>query len=194
MNRRAFLQLGGLAALGLRTAASRALQPVAGAAMRGPAKKVIILGAGLSGLAAGLELVSAGHDVTLLEAQLRPGGRIFTLRAPFSDGLYAEAGAGRIPSTHDLTLQYVRRFKLDLDPFYPQSGKEVFLWRGKRQVLPHGQDPDLSQREVGFGGLSRLYLGALQDRIRAEPADAWPLPALSELWEISLGDYLRKRG
>jgi monoamine oxidase len=203
MNRRAFLQLGGLAALGLRTGASRALQPAAGAAMRGPAKKVIILGAGLSGLAAGLELVSAGHDVTLLEAQLRPGGRVFTLRAPFSDGLYAEAGAGRIPSTHDLTLQYVRRFKLDLDPFYPQSGKEVFLWRDKRQVLPHGQDPDLSQlevgftaeeRKVGFGGLSRLYLGALQDRLRAQPADAWPLPALSELGEISLADHLRKRG
>jgi monoamine oxidase len=197
MKRRAFLQLGGLAALGLRAGAARALQP---AALRGPPKKVIILGAGLSGLAAGLELARAGHDLTILEAQLRPGGRVFTLRSPFADGLYAEAGAGRIPSTHDLTLQYVRRFKLDLEPFYPPSGKEVFLWGGKRQVLPHGQDPDLSQLEVGFtaeerkagfGGLSRLYLGALQDRVRAQP---WPLPALSELGEITLADHLRKRG
>lgn len=202
MNRRAFLQIGGLAALGLRAGASRAL-PAPAAARGGPAKKVIVLGAGLSGLAAGLELVSAGHEVTLLEAQLRPGGRVLTLRTPFSDGLYAEAGAGRIPSTHDLTLQYVRRFKLDLEPFYPQSGKEVFLWRGKRQVLPRGQEPDLSQLEVGltpeerkagFGGLSKLYLGALQDRIRAQPTEAWPIPALSEWAEISLAGYLRKRG
>ena len=47
-------------------------------------KRVAILGAGISGLVAGQELVKAGHDVTILEAQLRPGGRVHTLRAPFS--------------------------------------------------------------------------------------------------------------
>src|SRR5689334_7361588 len=51
-------------------------------------QKVIILGAGLAGLSAAHELVSWGHDVTVLEAQTRPGGRVLTLRTPFSDGLY----------------------------------------------------------------------------------------------------------
>ena len=36
---------------------------------------------------AAYELIQAGHDVTILEAQLRPGGRVLTLREPFSDGL-----------------------------------------------------------------------------------------------------------
>jgi len=61
-------------------------------------------------LAAAEELIKAGHDVTVLEAQSRPGGRVYTLRKPFADGLYAEAGAGRIPNTHALTLKYVKRF------------------------------------------------------------------------------------
>ena len=32
-----------------------------------------------------------GHDVQLLEARMRPGGRVYTLRDSFADGLYAEA-------------------------------------------------------------------------------------------------------
>ena len=150
-----------------------------------------------------LELTGAGHDVTILEAQMRPGGRVYTLRAPFSDGLHAEAGAGRIPSTHQLTLDYVKRFKLELDPFFPQSGAEVFLWRGRRQVVSHGQDPDLpkldvnftaEERKVGFGGLERKYLGPLLDKVRSLPADEWPLRALSLMGEITLSDYFRQQG
>jgi len=72
---------------------------------RGPAKKVIVIGAGLAGLSAGFELTEAGHDVTILEAQTRPGGRAFSIRQPFSDNLYAEAGATRLrkPTTSRLS-------------------------------------------------------------------------------------------
>src|SRR5436305_10314339 len=83
------------------------------------AKKILILGAGMAGLAAGYELSQAGHDVTILEARLRAGGRVHTLREPFSDGLYAEAGAARIPDDHALTLKYVKLFDLPLEPMYP---------------------------------------------------------------------------
>ena len=40
------------------------------------------------------------------------GGRVRTLREPFSDGLHAEAGAGRIPNTHRITLAYIKQFGL----------------------------------------------------------------------------------
>ncbi len=74
-------------------------------------KKVIIIGAGLAGLSAAFELTRAGHDVIVFEAQSRPGGRVRTLRAPFADGLYAEAGATRIPDHHKFTLDYASLFK-----------------------------------------------------------------------------------
>ena len=56
-------------------------------------KDVVIIGAGMSGLVAGYELTRAGHDVIILEARDRVGGRVLTLREPFSDGHFAEAGA-----------------------------------------------------------------------------------------------------
>jgi monoamine oxidase len=105
-----------------------------------------------------------GHDVTILEARARPGGRVHTLRFPLSGGQYAEAGAGRIPATHKLTLDYVMRFKLALDPFLPRSGADVFFWRGMRQVVAGGGEPDLDrlrvkftprEREAGFGCLGK---------------------------------------
>jgi monoamine oxidase len=100
MDRRAFLQLSSMASLSLYAGNLSGLHMGQSALRKGPAKKVVILGAGISGLAAGLELVGARHDVKILEGQLRPGGRVYTLRSMFSDGLYAEAGAGRIPTGH----------------------------------------------------------------------------------------------
>src|SRR5437667_9680406 len=97
MDRRQFLQLSSMAALSLYTSPLRGLQTGGSPARQGPAKKVMIMGAGISGLAAGLELLQAGHDVTILEAQLLPGGRVYTLRAPFAGRLAAEDGRAPFP-------------------------------------------------------------------------------------------------
>jgi monoamine oxidase len=79
-------------------------------------KRIIIIGAGMAGLVAGYELANAGHDPVILEAQNRVGGRVYTIRR-FAPGLYAEAGAMRIPRVHDLTLGYCEQFGLELRPF-----------------------------------------------------------------------------
>ena len=101
-----------------------------------PPKNVVIVGAGMAGLVAGYELTRAGHDVTILEARDRVGGRVFTLRAPFSDGHYADAGAARIPPDHDMTLGYADHFGLKLDPFYPDSSYYVNLSGDERTLIP----------------------------------------------------------
>ena len=101
-----------------------------------PGKSIIIIGAGLSGLVAGFELKQAGHDVTILEARDRVGGRVLTLRDPFSDGLLAEAGAARIPYNHDLTLGYADYFGLELDSFYPQDGYYLNYFENNQSLIP----------------------------------------------------------
>jgi len=104
--------------------------------LSGPAKKVLVLGAGMAGLVAAYELTKLGHDVTVLEARTRPGGRVHTLREPFSDGLFAEEGAARIPDNHDLTLKYVKEFELRLEPFYPPRLNAMRFDRGRREEVP----------------------------------------------------------
>src|SRR5437879_6440956 len=88
-------------------------------------RRIIVMGAGLAGLVAAHELVKAGHQVVVLDAQLRPGGRVYTLRDPFRDSLYAEAGAARIPDAHDLTRGYAAEFGLQLVPFQPNQPPET---------------------------------------------------------------------
>ncbi|MBA2466068.1 MAG: FAD-dependent oxidoreductase [Sphingomonas sp.] len=95
----------------------------------GSGKRVIVLGAGIAGLVAAYELQRAGYHVTVLEARDRVGGRVWTVRgdeaihhynrpvqrAGYDDGLYFNAGAARIPSSHRLILDYARRFGVPME-------------------------------------------------------------------------------
>jgi len=92
-------------------------------------KRVVIVGGGVAGLVAAFELLRQGHDPVILEAQNRVGGRIYTLRN-FAPGLYAEAGAMRIPRVHDLTLEYCRLFGLELRPFVMGNPKSLVYLDG----------------------------------------------------------------
>jgi monoamine oxidase len=103
----------------------------------------------MAGLVAAYELSKLGHDVTILEARTRPGGRVHTLREPFSDGLYAEAGAARIPENHDLTLKYVKEFALTLEPFYPSRLNAIRFDRGSREEVPIGGFTDAMTQNYG---------------------------------------------
>ncbi len=81
----------------------------------------------MAGLSAGYELIQAGHDVQILEAQHRVGGRIYTLREPFAKGLYAEAGAMRITRAHKLTMAYLEKFNLQTQDFMMGESKYICL-------------------------------------------------------------------
>src|ERR1700761_3955938 len=106
---------------------------------RGPIKlegdpkgaSVLILGAGLAGMTAALELRKAGYQVRILEFNSRPGGRNWTLRGgdsftelggfkqrcEFEQGLYINPGPWRIPYHHRAVLDYCKRLGVTLEPF-----------------------------------------------------------------------------
>ena len=58
--------------------------------------KLLIVGAGLSGLVTAHQVREAGHEVLLLEARDRVGGRVFSIREGLRDGQYADVGAEMI--------------------------------------------------------------------------------------------------
>src|SRR5277367_6547322 len=63
---------------------------------------VLILGAGLAGMTAALELRKAGYKVQILE---------------FESGLYINPGPWRIPYHHRALLDYCKRLGVALEPF-----------------------------------------------------------------------------
>ncbi|MGH3787678.1 MAG: flavin monoamine oxidase family protein [Pseudonocardiaceae bacterium] len=85
---------------------------VNGSVERG-AKKVTVVGAGISGLIAAYELEQLGNDIEVFEGSSRIGGRICTHR--FGSGEFApsvELGAMRIPAKHCYTMAYVEKLGL----------------------------------------------------------------------------------
>jgi monoamine oxidase len=160
--------------------------------------RVVIVGAGISGMAAALQLLERGFDVQILEAQQRAGGRVETLRAPFSDGLYAEAGATYIPGAHDLTHAYLRRFQI---PLHLIPEEQLFtLWNiaGKRVRI--GRDEqwavELSskEREAGLAGMVQAYIAPALARLGDVRSDSWPGSAARDLDQMSYRDFLAGAG
>jgi monoamine oxidase len=92
---------------------------------------VLILGAGLAGMTAALELRNAGYTVQVLEFGSRAGGRNWTLRGgdtfdelggftqtcSFAPGLYFNPGPWRIPYHHRAVLDYCKRLNVEIQPF-----------------------------------------------------------------------------
>ena len=99
--------------------------------------RVVLVDAGMSGLAAACALVRAGLDVTVLEARDRVGGRVITLRSPFASGHSADGGAARIPPEHDLKLGYPCHFGPEPDRRYPDGGIYLQVRSGDMRSRQH---------------------------------------------------------
>lgn len=116
---------------------------------------VVILGAGVAGMTAALELRKAGYKVKILEYRNRAGGRSWTLRGGdtytelggftqscgFDPGLYINPGPWRIPYHHRALLDYCKRLGVALQPFVELNGNSFLhnpkAFSGKPQRFRH---------------------------------------------------------
>lgn len=154
---------------------------------------VVVIGAGIAGLTAAFELTRAGHEVTILEASHRAGGRIFTMREPFTDGLYGEAGAMRYPPSHRILMRYLQNFNIKTEehPNYNPNG--FFCFEGKRQrvgMVLQGQNQAPNKVIQKW----REAVQPLEDYYFAELAsgnNVWPF-IVEQYNEYSLRDYLKE--
>jgi monoamine oxidase len=106
--------------------------------------KVLILGAGVSGLVAGYELSRLGYDFRILEARDRVGGLAWTVRrgtehteiggerqvCTFDEGQHVNVGAWRIPYTHTGVLNYCKELGVPLQIFLNEADGSYFYYEG----------------------------------------------------------------
>jgi len=170
-----------------------------------PRKRVIILGAGMAGLAAAHELEALGHTVEILEANpTRVGGRVHTHR--FSDGTYGELGAMRIPVHHHYTRHYVAKLGLALRRFISahQNLKCFYHIRGVRTRMEDAKTNLYPQFELSSDQANYLIppvmfgkaLGAIVETLTdleklSLLADDPATDRLRDLDRASVGEFLR---
>lgn len=149
---------------------------------------VAVVGGGIAGLATAYRLEQSGHKVTILEASTQCGGRVATIREPFADGLYIDAGGFRFATDHFLVRDYINLFGLEYSPFFPSKGemilylnKQLIRRRASERINPDWLTRQLTEEEKWIlsqetdlhtfhilGGVDRLVSGFLE-RIATEP-------------------------
>jgi len=125
--------------------------PVVASRVVANADPVIVVGAGLSGLAAAYELRAAGVDVRLIEQSSRVGGRVKTLRGQFADDAWVDVGGQTSGGGYANFFYYATKFGLEFEPQSAPTG---------------GPRPDILLHLQG-----RMHSYAA---LRASPAD-WPV-------------------
>ncbi|MDD7972777.1 flavin monoamine oxidase family protein [Roseinatronobacter alkalisoli] len=125
--------------------------------LQGPrqGRRVLILGAGIAGMAAAYEMRRAGYEVKILEYQNRQGGRCLTIRGgdrytemggheiscDFQGDGYFNPGPWRLPVHHRAVFAYCRRLGVPMQPFINKNNKaylhSAHAFGGQPQRIGH---------------------------------------------------------
>lgn len=150
---------------------------------------VIVLGAGLAGLAAARDLAAGGVDVLVVEARDRVGGRVEQTALP--DGRLVQLGGEVVGSAHTAYTALVAELGLSLVPSY--VAEPGALARATPEGVSAGDPPhwfgpgdDVSHRKVtdAFAALASTV----------DPDDPWSHPRATALDRLSVAGWLRDEG
>jgi len=112
----------------------------------------VVVGSGLSGLAAAYKLKNAGWNVTILEARNRIGGRVFSYSFPQNPGLVCELGAEWVGESHERIKALCSDFKI---PLQKHQFEDRLLQNGR--VSQPGEWGFSPQAKAAFEKLIRNY-------------------------------------
>ena len=146
-------------------------------------RRVIVVGAGFSGLTAAYELSRAGYDVTVVEARNRVGGRVVS----FGDlvaGKNVEGGAELIGKNHPTWVTYAQRFKLTFLDVTEEDLEAPIILNGKKL----GED----ESEALWKELEEAVKAMDADAARVTDADRpWTTPGAEALDRRTLASWIQ---
>jgi monoamine oxidase len=163
-SRRQFLKNGLLSSAGLAVATSNL--PLFSI---GSSKKVIVIGAGFSGLAAAYQLKKRGIEVVVLEAANRLGGRVFSYTMDAKEKLTAELGGEWISAGQKTILSLCKELNLELQDnlleahlLYKNQYQKPFEWDRNTEWAKK-----LSKLKMDFADLR------MEDQVEMDKLDWW---------------------
>ena len=145
------------------------------------AGRVVVIGGGFSGLAAGYELSKAGYDVTVVEARNRIGGRVIS----FSDlvpGKNVEGGGELIGSNHPAWVGYARQFGLE---FIDVSEEDLEF-----PIVLNGRRLSGEESEALWEEMEKAFAPLLVDAAKVDPDQPWTSPNAEALDRRTLANWI----
>ncbi len=188
MTRRGFLeQVGAVGGSALVMGAMQSLDLMAAQAGPRPAltgraagTRVLVLGAGVSGLTVGYELGRLGYDCRILEARDRVGGVAWTVRrgaehteigpggerqvCTFDEGQYVNGGPWRIPHFHTGVLGYCKELGVPLQVFLNEADASYFYYEGETAGALAGKRVRLREVKADMVGYTTELLAKALDQ------------------------------
>jgi monoamine oxidase len=155
--------------------------------------RVVVVGAGLSGLNAARHLRAGGAEVEIVEAGPRLGGRARTVRTPFAGGQHVETGAEWVDTDHHRILELLDRYGLSLEGAGQHwSVVRRLLHRDGRLLSPDEirvLEPELDRQLDRYDALVRDIAAGIVD-----PQHPDLHPEAEEIDGLSLADLADRAG
>ena len=145
-------------------------------------RKIAVIGAGVSGLCAAVELKRKGFDVTVIEKSKKPGGVIGTFS---KDGFLAESGSNTVMVNSRKSLEFFKSLAGAGDRMAaskPSAKKRYFVRYGKARAVPMSPVSLLITRLFTFWGKLRLLM---EPFMKKSPPDSEP--SVAEFTERRFG-------
>jgi monoamine oxidase len=147
---------------------------------------VVVLGAGLAGLAAARDVTRGGADVVVLEARERVGGRVEA--ATLADGRRVQLGGEVIGHAHVAYRELVGELGLGIEPSYVNDPGEI-SWGLEDGVHVGDNIPWMTDAERA--DLARVDTEFERLAATVDPVAPWDHPDARRLDGLSVGEWLR---